>query len=759
MKSISLDKYFEYKYPKYIFLKLTPSNSIRNYNSDKLVSLVSELYRSFDKQIRIINKKMFFECNAKISYFIYMEKRRVDFYFIAPQSHYNLFKDKIIDTWNNKITISEVEEIPLFSKECTKYYMTYKKDDAMSLNCDKRNNVLLSSLLTTIYSMEDGDKVGVFYNFAPTNQKPWRAKWDNTMKKLKSDLPIDKNKADMLYILRLGLIMFSNICDIVLDSVSFNKNSQKPKPIRDVILTQDTSNKRNSMVINAQIVCLSESDNPDREYNNVISVGNSFDCLESDNKLILRKMKKDINYLETKIKGADKIMVQPREAQNFISLPARELLEEYKVIDHSNVLETQVPKKLQSGYISLGMCKYKDTKTEAFLRDEYNQGNLPLVLLGEQGSGKTTYISNYVKYIQRRDEGCMLIDYIKNCELANTIERNTPKDRLIVVDMSDVNSAQGFGYNELQPKNSNPISLLDVANRKSLYIQMLIDALNVEGDPLSTSMDRYLSATSNIVFLNNNASLKDVVRCLNDYEFRRKCIDSIPLMLRNMLEDEISALNELDEYAKDNKTVIGTRSIKIDGINHRINILKKDLRLKMMFNKNCNDNIDLVKSMDDGKIVLIKMPQEYFATPYSKNVIVTYLLTKIWCATLVRGSRENQPKRFHVITDELFQAKTAMQMLRYQEILPQTRKFGCRFLISAQNLQQILLIDQTLRSAGASYMLMKGSGKSAYNEMKEELYPFTLDDLEGLPQFSSLNIINYEDGRAKFITELPRPLK
>jgi hypothetical protein len=55
-------------------------------------------------------------------------------------------------------------------------------------------------------------------------------------------------------------------------------------------------------------------------------------------------------------------------------------------------------------------------------------------------------------------------------------------------------------------------------------------------------------------------------------------------------------------------------------------------------------------------------------------------------------------------------------------------------------------------------MLLKGSGKANFDEFKDELYPYTLEDLEGLPQYSSLNLINYEEGRAKFITRLPKPL-
>lgn len=754
--SMKISEYYEYKKPNYIFLKLTPSYSIRNYNSDKFLSLITVLYKEIKNQIQVINKKLFFECTAKLSYYIYMEKSNVEFFFIVPESHYRLFKDKIIDTWSNKITINKVDEIPAFDKNCTKNYMTYKQDDALSLSCDKRNNVLLGSLLTTLHMMEEGDKLGVFYNFFPTKQSTWRARYDHRIEDLKNDKPIYKHKSNLMYWFKYGVVIISNLVDEVLSSLG---SSTKPnvKPFKNLDLTSDTYNKRNAIIVNTQILCLSESKDKNRELNNILGACGSFECLDSDNRLIPKKVTKEINLLDTKIKGVETIKIQPREGQNFISLPAKELLEEHKVIEHTNVLETEVPLLLRKGYISLGINKYKHSETEAFLRDNYDQGNFPLVLLGEQGSGKTTYMSNYIKYIQSRNEGAIIIDFIKNCELSTIIQENTPNDKLVVIDLSEISNAQGFGYNELKPKNNNYMELLDIANRKSLYVQMLVDALNVNGEPLSTSMDRYLSAASNIVFLNPDTSLRDVVRCLNNHEYRKQCIDNIPYKLKDSLSDEISSLLELNEYGKDD-VVNATKNIKIDGINHRINILKKDLRLKMMFNRNCDENIDLVKSMDEGKIVLVKMPQEYFATPYSKNVIVTYWLTKIWSAILIRGGREKQPKRFHVVVDEIFQAKTAMLMLKEQETLPQTRKLGCKYIISAQYLGQIAVIDQTLRSAGANYMLMKGSGKANFNEFKNELSPYTLEDMELLPQYSSLNLINYEGGRAKFITKLPKPL-
>ena len=757
MKSMALSEYFKIIHPEYVFFKLKPLKSIRNYNSDKIILAVASMYRSVFNRIQKINKKYFFNVEYKMAYYIFMEHGNIEFYFIIPKDFKLLLENKIKDTWSG-VTIEEVDSIPNISTKSIKYTLGYEKRDVMSLATDKRNNILLSAICQNLSILEDGDKVGVFYNFVPANISNWRNDFDRAIESLQNGLPKEKtgHKAGLMIMLAIIEKSLSFLLEIFMDL--FGEDSVKKDVMlkRELNLSSETYRKRDSKVVNTQIVVMSESKNLKRANNNAISVCESFKCISADNGLVYRNLNcKNILFTEPYVKNADRFIASSSECQNFLSLPARELIEEYN-IDCVETIETEVPELLTHGYISLGVNTFRGHKQEAFLRDNYDQGNLPLVLVGEQGSGKSTYLANYINCIQKRNEGAIVIDFIKNCELANIIDKHIDKSRCVILDMTDFDCVQGIGYNELKPKSYNIMDRLDVANRKANYIQTLVDALNVNGEPLSSSMDRYLNAASNIVFLDDNASLQDVVRCLNDWQFRQKCVENITGSLKLILEDELNALEELNNY--EGEKINGTKSIKIDGINHRINLLRKDLRLKMMFKKGCKDNLDFVKAMDDGKIIIVKMPQEYFGTPYSKNVLVTYLLTKIWTAELIRGSRENKPKRFHVIVDEIFQTKTAMQLLRDQEILPQTRKFGCKFVFSCQYLKQIDVINQTLRSAGASYMLMKGTGKANFNEFKDELYPYTLDDIENLKQYHSLNIINYEQGRKKFITELPRPL-
>lgn len=67
-------------------------------------------------------------------------------------------------------------------------------------------------------------------------------------------------------------------------------------------------------------------------------------------------------------------------------------------------------------------------------------------------------------------------------------------------------------------------------------------------------------------------------------------------------------------------------------------------------------------------------------------------------------------------------------------------------------------LKNEIKASGASYMLLQGADKKNFEELKEEMKPYDLEDLLNLKQWHSLNLMRYEKGYAKFITKLPKPL-
>jgi len=229
------------------------------------------------------------------------------------------------------------------------------------------------------------------------------------------------------------------------------------------------------------------------------------------------------------------------------------------------------------------------------------------------------------------------------------------------------------------------------------------------------------------------------------------------------LEDEIKSLHDLDDYSKISAKepvsyVIGTKMDRIDGILDRISLLREDFKLKYMFNKSSENNIDFAKELEAGKLIIIRMPQDKFSK-HSKNVITTFLLSKVWIATEIRGGWNKQPRPTHISVDEIFQTRTAMQMLADSDILPQTRKFGCKFILSCQSLNQVEILSSTLEEAGASYMMMGGTSEKDFKHFENKIDGFEYEDLRDMPQYSSLNLIYYSGGYASFISKLPKPIK
>lgn len=771
MKSIMLSEYFKLIKPTYIYLQITPHKSIRNYNSANISKAIAHTYRAINRRIYKQQKKLFFETNYKISYVIDIKDNNAKFYFIIPDCFQNIIIEKCKEIWS-KATMEIVDKIEEMEEDTDLYSLSYKKEDALSLAVDKKSNEPLNSILSVMDIMKDQDRVRIIYNFLPISQFGWLDRYNTTIEKIKENKSIEKKQMSFDYIVRSTIINIFNIFDSIVQVINDftggapeNSKQSLYAAILGILgqqqsLSSNTNKKKEATILNTQIAVLSKSNDLTRRENNALSVCQSYRTLDEDNELIYKKEKHKVNIEDYDYK-VDTNTMSTDECSNFIQVPGRMLLLQHG-IKHINVEENNIPVELKEGTKRLGIAAFKGSKISSYLENEYNNANLPLVLIGSQGGGKTTYIGNYAKDCVEAKEGLIVLDFIKNCELSDTIKQYVSKDKLIELDLSTEKDIQGLGYNEIEIKpNLDTFTKLKLASLQAQQIMSLIDSVSI-GDPLSSRMRRFLNAAANVVFVQGYNSVKNVVECLEDYRKRKIYIDSLSLDLKNNLEDEINTLKELDEWSKGSKKdniepeIVGTNSSKIEHILDRIGMLREDFKLKYMYNKPLKDNINLVKCMEEGKVVLIKMREADFPTKMQKNLLVTYFITKIWLASQLRGMINDKPLRCNIIIDEVFQAPTSMDILEY--ILPMTRKFACKFIFSTQYIKQLDKIFDTLEASGASFMMLTGSTEDDFNHFKSKLDNFEYEDLRDMEKFSSLNLIKYSKGYSSFITKLPKPI-
>lgn len=774
VKSMSLKDYFQIQNPIYKILKLTPDTSIRNYNSSNIAKAIQYMYKTISQRIRREEKKFFIETPVKCSYMIDIQKNNVDFYFIVPERYQGLIKEKIIETWP-KVTIEEATDISPFSKAAIKYQLNYSKEDALSLNVDKKSNEPLNSILNVLDIMQDGDRIGIFYNFIPIVQRGWRTEYQRTIDKIKNNEPIDKEKFNAKYIVKEGIILLINLIQDLLDTIGdffgterkVNTLTLAEVAISSLMLedkkklSRSTVNKKDAIVLNTQMVVLSDSADIKRQENNAVAVLEGYNTISEDNELIYKKTpKKNTFYInDFKIAGVEENKLSIEECQNLLQLPGRELLEQHKCISKIDVLETEIPTELQSGEKRLGKHIFKGKKQMAYFTTDKDYKNLAFVYVGPTRSGKTTALSNLSYDSLQAGECVIVLDFIENCGLSEGIKEYISKEKILEIDLSNFNNLEGLGYNELDIETDDLLEKYNNAKLKTSQLEYLINAINDDSD-LKARMERYLDAAAIVVFI-NNGPIKDVFQILQDHVLRYKYIDKIPEEQKENVEEYILALQELDEWSKGTKDnppeIIGTRISYIQGILNRVNKLKKNTVLELMLKKDTKDNINLADEIQKNKAIFIRMPENRFGTPEERDIITTYWLTKIWLALQIRAS--NIPNRYdrttvNIITDELNQLNSSQFFVG--EKLSQCAKFGGKFIISTMYINE-LKIREKLRTANTSYILISGSDKTNYNELKEEFeqHGFTLEDLFNLKRHHSLNLIKYENGYWAGITHLP----
>lgn len=754
-KKMLLSKYFEIKKPIYTALKIIPHSSTRNYNSDGIAKMVANMYRSITKSIHKIEKKYVIETSVKCSYIVDISLLDVCFYFLVPIQYKKLAYERITSTWP-QATVEDAQIPKIQGDNVTTYQLKYKNLDAFSLACDKRTNTTLENNLNVLDIMEQDDRVMICYNFIPCSQYSWRATCKNAHKEYLSNNPISKNVTSgsiAMYLIN-GLL---SIVESILNGLGSNIKDGSPLDqarelldLRRKEISDLSMRKYNSTVLETQIAVISTSSNKDRSVNNAVSVCQGYRILDADNELIYSKAKTP-NLLEAKYKQIETIKTSVDECREFIQIPGRELLESHK-INHTNILESKVPDELQNGYIKAGKSTYKGNTVQTYFSPDKEIANLPLVFVGPMGAGKTFENKEYAKCAIAAGEGLICIDYIKNCELSYEIEKITPKDRLIILDMSKEECLQAFAFNEFKLKGHTPYDIMKCANNHQQEITALIDAI-YPGDPLSGQMRKFFTSAADVVLINNGMSLRDVVDCLEDYEARDKFIKNVPESYMNYLGDKIKTLRELDDVDKKTGEVCGTKYSKIEHILDRVNSLRETFEMMMMYNKPSTNNLDFAKAMDDGKVILIKMRSDDFRSEHVKNVLTTFFISKIWLACNMRGNQK-ELKRCHVLLDEIFQAPTAYKPLRL--ILKQCRKFRLRLVFTAQMLGDLGDLSDGLKSAGSSYILMQKSDKENFKYLEDEFkkFGFTIDDLLNLKRFHSLNLISYSKGYAAYESDL-----
>lgn len=756
-KSKTIKKYIGIKKNKYTVIQLIPTKSNRNNTTENIASLINRMFKQTSKLIRIENKKLMIETQLKASYYIHITKEEVKFYFIIPTIHLIKFKSKFSETWKN-IELKEVDKIPMDINECTKYYLKYKMNDALSLNVDKRNNDLLNANMSIVEILQKDDEVGILYNFIPTSEKESNY-FKITYKKAIDQYRHGENLKKSKNVIDLGIITIKfliNFLDYLLNSILNNKQIN---PNAFISTTKEISNstkrKANKDICKTQILIMSKSQEKDREKQLAIATCNTFKSISDDNELVYKEIgvKRRFKLETAQLNDVPINNTTIEETSNFISLPGKEIIDQYKMIKHNKVLELKAPECLLNGEIRIGNVKCKDNIQEVYYSTDKQIKRLGRVLLGPMGAGKDYYMVNMAKDIIKSGRGLVVIDYIDKCQLSESIKAITPSDKLLEIDCTNIKQLQSFAYNELvYDEADDEYTKVSISMQKAQQLQILLDSINDDNAQLTPRMLRYLYAAATVVFYNNiHASFKNVIDILINPNKRLNLIENINDEAKDILCDEIDDLNDLTKT--DKKGNIENYDSKIDGIIDRVSWLKTNMYTKLAFTRDSSDNIDFIKAINEGKVILIKIPEKQFNSRMIRNVIATFYLSKVWLAKQL-GATSAQTELF---INEIHQSYNCQLLM--ESILVECRKFNLTPTLALHYLSQCTSkCKNSILTSGSSFILLSGCDVKAFNELNTYFQKEGYEemDLVELERYHALCLIKNEDKNySAFVTKLP----
>ncbi|WP_028778867.1 hypothetical protein [Shimazuella kribbensis] len=471
--------------------------------------------------------------------------------------------------------------------------------------------------------------------------------------------------------------------------------------------------------------------------------------MQGENELQVVSVRPDLKRVQ---KGQLQYDVVPQlclyqtELSKFLYMP------NVKEIDESfyfeQIQKTQIPEmmlKNKIGSLAFGRDLYNNqivymprpiSKTEL---DDRVKGT---IVVGEQGSGKTSYLENqiletYLGGSTNEKEwliyGRSVIAFeVADGALMKNVQQHIPewsRKNVIILNHADTANPIYVGFHDVLKVNKDSRSIKkQVADTET---KILLDSMG--DDSKTVAVERYFKAALQASYEVGKGNLIDALRILKDQKY---LFDVIQKRLEK--KKRFSLMQILEDNATD---MINDPSV-LKTIKNRLIPFMADDDFMNLVAQDVNEEIDFYKWMNtEPYLVLIYLPgsgQEI--SQELRKFLFTHYFIKIWMLMLSR-ERIEQDKRKEclVVVDELHQVidQRAIQNL-FGSLFKEPRKYRFRFVFSVhgwssfneagKNKDRLI---RAIEDARPNLVLLKG-GNDFFKSMSALLAPYDLEDFKDL---------------------------
>jgi len=334
-----------------------------------------------------------------------------------------------------------------------------------------------------------------------------------------------------------------------------------------------------------------------------------------------------------------------------------------------------------------------------------------MYVVGMTGTGKSTLLANMIRQDIENGEGLAVLD--PHGDLTEQVLRSVPGHRRHqVVYLNAPDRTLGLSI--------NPLHNVPVAER-ALVASDLIDVFKkIWKEFWGPRLEHILRNALLALLDQTDASLLDVLRLLNDREYRR----AVALHLPNKAVREFW-LREYEEYP------IRFRVEAIAPIQNKIGAFLSNPLLCRLLTGNTNV-LDFRQIMDDGKILLVNLAKGRIGED-TASLLGAFIVAQLGRTALRRADCPEFARRdFYVYLDE-FQTFSTPSLAN---MLSELRKYRLGLILAHQFASQL---DETVREAilgNAGTIITFRVGVTDAELLEKAFYPeFRATDILNLPNY------------------------
>lgn len=762
-ETIAWSDFFQTQQNKMVVYRIIPHSNITN-NTRRLWKAIYKMYEMYEAPgTRLERDGLRFVYREKDSFWfdvIFKQEngqKKIEFYVSTSEYQATKLKRKLENKMSVTIKEASLEQIQVPEENTIIQELKYLKHDIFSLNTNaNEQKTPIAAVMNTIDELQfDGDFARLSVCNEAENRQKWikNASWAyEKLSKGKVPQRATINSRMVLGASKQALGGFVNevnflITDLfnALANTFFKSNKSyekgkvvdKPFSLEDEINSRHISNasreKLNNPVFKSHIRIAAHSQ--DRLTRETISETLSLAYSEiADNneihgvKINIKSRKKEVlqelNTLHlstlTKMNGNVNLISTDEMAKLAMQMPTAELQRRYEeALSVKKRTETDIPSVLcDPNGIHLGESELKDKKIPIYFPvsnpDELYRG---YTFIGGQGNGKDTAIKNWVV------DGCLnhgisaIIPEVIVEEgergMADGIRDALPNDRIIDIDLSD--------ENYIVPMDLTEVIIKLGRKGASRFADEVTDFFG-DMEKMARSK-RYLKAAAKAA----GGSLFNIKRIIEDEGFRISVIEQLLQEGNKRLAEELLSWGDNEELGS-----------KADAVLNRLDDFFGNDTLYDIFSQEPKKEVDFAKWMQEGKVVIIRIPNRKLGELASKTLV--HWITLKTFMTRMLMSKEEQSRGCFVVFNEPEQYATEGLTKLMGRIGTEGRKERLGALYAFHHWNKLPhSLQENLQGGGVQQILFSNDHIKTFELSQHRLDPtISIDDAARLPRFHAI---------------------